>query len=57
MAHRSPSITGSSLAKDVLQARAGRAATVQELLATVTADDLAATRRNPCARPLPVSLG
>jgi hypothetical protein len=32
---------------DVLEARAGRVAMVRDFLGTVTADDLAATRRNP----------
>ncbi len=34
---------------DVLEVRAGRVAMVRDFLATVTSDDLAATRRNPWA--------
>lgn len=38
---------------DVLQARADRVAQVRDLLATVTADELATTRRNPWAPQYP----
>ena len=38
---------------EVLDARAGRVAMVNDFLATVTADDLAATRRNPHAPAYP----
>jgi len=38
---------------DVLEVRAGRVAMVREFLATVTSDDLAATRRNPWAPEYP----
>ncbi len=38
---------------EVLEARAGRVAMVRDLLATVTADELAAVRRNPWAPQYP----
>jgi hypothetical protein len=38
---------------DVLEARAGRVALVRDFLATVTSDDLAATRKNPWAPEYP----
>lgn len=38
---------------DVLQVRAGRVAMVRDFLATVTSDDLAATRKNPWAPDYP----
>ena len=40
---------------DVLDVRAGRVAMVRDFLATVTADDLAATRTNPWAPEHPQS--
>lgn len=41
--------TGTPPYAEVLEARAGRVAMVRDFLATVTADELAATRRNPHA--------
>ena len=39
--------TGAPSYAEVLEARAGRVAMVRDFLATVTSDELAATRRNP----------
>ena len=39
--------TGTPSYADVLEARAGRVAMVRDFLATVTPEELAATRRNP----------
>jgi DinB superfamily/Pentapeptide repeats (8 copies) len=44
---RSIFVTGTPSYADVLEARADRVALVRDFLATVTADDLAVTRRNP----------
>jgi hypothetical protein len=41
---------------DVLEVRAGRVAMVRDFLATVTSDDLAATRKNPCAPEHPETI-
>jgi len=41
---------------DVLEARAGHVAMVRDFLATVTSDDLAATRKNPWAPEYPESV-
>jgi len=41
---------------DVLRVRAGRVAMVRDFLATVTSDDLAATRKNPWAPTYPETI-
>ena len=41
---------------DVLEARAGRVAMVRDFLATITSDDLAATRKNPWAPEYPETI-
>jgi hypothetical protein len=45
--------TGTPSYAEVLEVRAGRVGMVRELLATVTSDELAATRRNPWAPEYP----
>lgn len=47
--------TGTPAYGEVLEVRAGRVAMVRDFLATVTADDLAAERRNPWAPEFPES--